>query len=161
MDVNSQKGREAIRRVKKAISKIEYLGAHPVWFPDHCLTEYDGYFVKDGIILGLFEAKTRNAAIQDGKILYGGKLYDEYMITMNKVVSGVNIAKSNKIDAYIIVNFEINNVVAVFKTFEYATGEIMSYRSANTWTQRSINGGSANRENAFIDMSFAHFINLT
>jgi hypothetical protein len=160
MDVNSVKGREAIKRVKEAISKIDYLGSHTVWFPDHSFIEYDGYFVKDGTVIGLFEAKTRNAAVQDGKILYGGKLYDEYMITLNKIVSGVSIAKGHRINAYIVVNFEINNVVAVFKTFDYATGEAMPYRWANTWTQRSINGGQANRENAFIDMSYAHLIKI-
>lgn len=160
LGVNTPKGRVAEENIRKAILKTQTDNKKYAWFPDSNYFPIDGFIIKDHNITAIFEGKYRYAGLEDNKILFQGKLYDDYLVTANKLDDGIAMAKKMCIDFYLIVCLELSNVLLIFKVYEHKSGAVIPHERKNTRTRETVNGGSIVRENAYIKISSASIIKL-
>jgi hypothetical protein len=106
--------------------------------------------VKDQIVQALAEVKCR----YDCDL---AKFQDEYenrwLITNDKIERGKSLAKAMRVPLLGLLYIVQSDILLVQKICDRDGVYVPDIQVKKTDTQRSINGGSASRENAFIDMS--------
>lgn len=157
LDVNTRKGRLAEQMIRQKLMTIQDKHTF-AWFPNSNYFPIDGFLIKENSVIAIFEGKFRQAALQDGKLLYLNRLYDDYLITAQKIDDGVAMAKKMCIDYYLLIALSDSPEILSFKIYDYQTNTIITHIRKNTRTQKTVNGGSAIRENAYIKISEAKVI---
>jgi hypothetical protein len=111
----------------------------------------DGFIVKDGMIAGLAEIKSRDMTYEQ----LMGPFKGEWLLTMQKLSDIAHLSKLLRVAGYGLVYCVPSNLVlGVLLTSKQGLIEC-TYRTENTTTKESCNGGSAQRLNAFIQMKNA------
>lgn len=160
LNVNTKKGREAEENIRKAILTIKTHQSNFAWFPTHNHFPIDGFIIEGNDITAIFEGKARQAGYKDGNMEYGGRNYSEYLVTTDKLNKGIELAKQMGINFYLIVLMQHTNHLLVFEIFNIKKNEVIPFQNRRTRTRAGVNGGSAIRENAYIDIKYAKVIEL-
>lgn len=82
-----------------------------------------------------------------------------YLITHEKLLSGIEIAKQLRVPYYLVVRLIRENRMLIWKVTDEDGNEVLTYELRNTWTQKTCNGGRAIRENAYLSATDAKIIN--
>ena len=117
----------------------------------------DGFFVTaNGVIAALAEVKTRETDEKTFWIQFNG----EWLVTEQKLIDIQTISRLLVVPSYGILYLKPSRVV-LFKQFTDKFGDWkIVFRTEQTATQATCNGGVANRVNAFIKMHHAHKFNM-
>jgi hypothetical protein len=153
MDVLTPRGQQTLKDEQSA-AKIfeESTGLSYVRTPDDQPAKVDAVIVDKGRIVAVVETKCRYGV--DRKTLRE-KWSDEWLVTMEKVESAKDAAALLAVPLYGFL-FLVDEGVLLTKQLADATGQYScKMRLDNTSTQRTVNGGSIVRCNAFIDMTAA------
>lgn len=161
LNVNTPKGRKAEEEVRVYLDKFsEMLGLDVVYFPINSKSFVDGFVLIDDKLVSVFESKNRKASFHSGKMWFDGKPYTDYLITATKIDDGVRIAKKNNLNYHLFVVLSESEHLLSFKIYDHTKDKIIKHKRQQTRTKFGVNGGEANRINAFIDIGLAKIFKL-
>lgn len=158
LNVLTPKGREAEEAARTAILKLSTAEVSFAWFPQHNFYPIDGFRIEGNAVTGIFEGKTRQAAYDNGAIVYNQKRYEDYLITAQKLDQGTDMAKQMRVDFLLYVYLTFSNHILCFKIWDDAAESPAPFKRMNSRTQAGVNGGSVVRENAYIPIREAQVI---
>lgn len=149
MDILTPKGQESLRYERVALEAYRF--AHPDVhiFETRKDTDakIDGMLVRDDEIVGIFETKCRNATHEQMK------KWGTWLITHQKVVDAAVISELMRVPFYGFLYLIPDNTLLVWQVTDERGKYLFQFESENTRTQATINGGTANRKNAFLPVS--------
>lgn len=152
LDINTPRGQQTLRDLNDAIGLWEV--HNPGWLirllPSDRESAIDGFLIgPDNQIAAGIEAKCRYGIDLDG---FRATFNNEWLVTMRKVATAWNICGALCIP---LVGFLylVDGRVLLTKKIVDAAGDFCSgFRCERTETQATVNGGKAERANAFISM---------
>jgi len=119
--------------------------------PKHRAAFVDAVIIKDEVV-AVVETKCRyNTSLDDFKT----KFSNEWLVTWEKLNSGIRISKDLAVPFYGILYLVESGIVMTIVVSDSLGNVVAPIRLETTVTQATINGGSANRTNAFINMKTA------
>lgn len=154
LDILTPKGREAAEDQVRAINII-LAQKKDTQFIHTALDDkaaIDGFFVKGGEIRAAAEVKCRYDMTYEELM---GKRKGEWLITYQKIVEMKSICRLLSIPGYGVLYLVKSHLVLVKQLVEADGSELHGISYLKTPTQRTINGGEANRLNAFVQMKTA------
>lgn len=157
MDIYSNKGKVAADIAAEEIAKINsyFRDIQLVPFQDEYPVRYDGVAIKDGFIKAAYEIRTRNAPIEDGNLIYKGGQgkYDTLLITKEKIDECVRISKEQYLEFWLFVKFL--NCTLYWPISDHYGRMINEFDTVTKKTRKSVNGGTAERENYLVPFAQA------
>ena len=143
LDVNTQRGQQTLmdERAAVAIFHSNYPKTRYCDTPKHDIGDIDGVIINtdDWRVRGVAETKCRyDVTLAEFHVNYG----DEWLVTFDKIIKGMKVAEAMRVPFFGFL------YVVQSKGLEF---EFVTVRK--TRTQASVNGGSALRDNAFLNMS--------
>lgn len=149
LDINTPKGRESLaqeRILLKSFTVATNLGI--VETDKSQPAQIDGFIVRDDTVVGMFESKCRKATVEQMN-----RWGDEWLITYQKLLDGAELSKRLRIPFYGIV-YLLDEPLGFFIQLTDSEGNFVpKIRTEETKTQATINGGTAVRLNAYVDIS--------
>ncbi len=122
--------------------------------PKHLPADIDGLIVRDGTLVAGAEVKCRNMTIGDLKDKYSNR----WLITADKIDRGVSVCKSLGVDFRGFLYLVPDDMLLIVPIWSYEKGYVADIEYEQTKTQASVNGGTAFRLNAYVDVSGARVI---
>jgi hypothetical protein len=152
MDAKTRKGREALQHSADALAILQSKsGKRFVPFSDDLPVDVDGVIEQNGIVVGLYEVKARNMSLFD----FQTKFKSEWLVTFDKLLRAAALSRQLQLSFTAIV-YLIPDRIVLAKTLWDADWTLKVDMSVKqTTTQRTVNGGSVSRANAYIDLSTA------
>lgn len=149
MDILTPKGQESLEQERRLLTSFCAATNYSVIETDkNQPAQVDGFIVCDGAICGVFESKCRKANVAQMH-----RWGDEWILTHQKLLDGVEISKRLRTPFYGIV-YLLDEPIGMFIKLTDNEGKILpKVRVENTETRATINGGTAVRANAYIDIS--------
>jgi hypothetical protein len=153
LDINSPRGRIAAADQLRAV-EIVFGGANGFNFFSTATDDaaaIDGFIVRNSVITGLAEVKSRD---MDYETLLG-KYHGEWLLTFQKLLDIQKVSQLLHIPGYGLL-FLIPSDMVLVLTLTNSLGTIVCrHREELTATKKTCNGGSIQRNNAYIDVSGA------
>ena len=152
MDILSPKGQSTIpdERRAKEIFLISYPKYRYVETPKDRPADVDAFLVLDNCIKAIVETKCR----YDCDIMKFKQAYkNEWLVTFDKLEKARSIAKGLCVKVVGFLYLKQSDVLLVQELVDANGLYVPSVRLDSTTTQATINGGTATRTNAYIDMS--------
>lgn len=149
MDATTVRGREALRQAREALDAVEQATGHRfVAFSDETPADVDGFISSQDVIVSLYEVKARDMSSEE----LSGRYNWEWLLTWDKLLRAATLSKSLHLP-FTAVLYCTKDGVAFVKTLWDAQWNLRAnIRVQQTNTQKTVNGGTASRANAFIDM---------
>ncbi len=107
----------------------------------------DGLIIKDNKLIGVFESKCRNMTIS--KL----ESFGSWLVTYEKILCGQSISKMLRIGFFGFLYLIPDDVITMWHITNNKGEFRYHFDIKETETQRTINGGKALRENAFLPVS--------
>jgi hypothetical protein len=112
----------------------------------------DGMLLSNSTIFAVVETKCRYD-IPNAQEFYNGMYAGEWLVTFDKYMRNCELARMLCISLVGIIVLPKSNQWIIKRLFDGSTNtHLTTIRLETTKTQATINGGTANRTNAFIDM---------
>jgi hypothetical protein len=155
LDILTDLGKQTIVQENEAISLFQktYLDWHYVGTKKDSPCAADGFLVKNNIIQGVVETKCRNLTLE--------KLEEynfEWLVTMQKIIDCTKIAESLHVDFVGFLYLVPQKILMVKKIWDVKSGFVVDFQVTKSLTRATVNGGTANRANAYIKMNDATII---
>jgi len=152
MDVLSEKGRKSLNLEREAIAV--FCMANPEYrfieTPKNRPAAVDGVFMKDGELNAVVEVKVRKMTRERLR-----ELGDTWLVTMDKLERGRMASALLRVPfvglLYLLPEKRLFSLPVTKQNGEWA----LEFERRETITQRTINGGSVKRENAFLPLEQA------
>jgi hypothetical protein len=152
LDILTPRGQQTVRDLNDAIGLWEVLnpGWRVILLPGDRECPIDGFLVSptNQIAAGI-EAKCRYGIDLDG---FRSTFNNEWLITMRKVATAWNVCSALCIPLVGFLYLVDDRVVLTKKIVDAAGDFCGGFRCERTETQATVNGGTAERANAFISM---------
>lgn len=156
MDILTAAGQRTLADEQRAqqIFESSFPGHLYVHTPKDRPADIDAFIVKDQEIRAVVETKCRyNIDLQQFNVRYKAK----WLVTQEKIQKAQKIADALCVPLIGFLYLAQNDVLLMVKIYE--NGQLLQKITVEeTVTQRTVNGGVAIRENAFIDMSKARVL---
>jgi len=151
LDVNTERGQKSLVYERRAVATFERTYPYLKFYSTDKTgsAAIDGVLTKDGNVIAVVETKTRNMSL-DQLISYNY----EWLVTASKIERGI-LAGSLLGVPFIGFLYLIPDKLLLVETIANNGEIIPKHKMQRTTTQATINGGVANRNNMFIDMSSA------
>ena len=153
MDVMTKRGQSSLEYERRAIEKFSL--AHPdqrfIETPKRRPAEVDGVFMRQGELSAVAEVKTRNLTREKLRTRYN----DEWLVTADKVDAGRTVSRLLRVP-FVGLLYLIPDDLLLVLTITDSTGRwAFEFERRKTITKRTINGGEAERLNAFLPLATA------
>lgn len=153
LDINSPRGRVAAEMQHRAAEIV--FGNSPdhsfIHTPDDDAAAVDGCIVKLNTIVGVAEIKSRDSTYENMM----GPFKGEWLLSYQKLLDIQSVSRLMRLPGFGMV-FLIPSEIVLVLPLTSKEGEIVcKHRTERTQTQATVNGGTANRLNAFIQVSGA------
>lgn len=158
-EVYTEKGIRAQATAERVIGEICAKYKLDVsWIEDHKDTDrprlsFDGFLSKNNKAIGIFEARTRNAELQNGSLLYNGKAYDTVIVTTAKIEECARYCKAFNLPLYFFII--LNNATLMFTLVDKRGEVLLQAEQYVSTTQATINGGEKTRLNSYLKIKDA------
>ena len=149
MDILTPKGQKSLEQERKLLQSFcAAMQCTVIETDKNRPAQVDGFIVRDGVLFGVFESKCRNATVSQMH-----RWGDEWILTYQKLLDGAEISRRLCTPFYGIV-YLLGEPIGIFIQLTDSEGKILpKVRVDETETQATINGGTAVRLNAYIDIS--------
>lgn len=154
LDINSEKGKET---VVEEIKMLQYISK--CWGLKIRTTKknqpipYDGaIFNEENEKVAIFESKNRQNTLDEFKE------WGSWLITFEKIEKCRKIAKELNVPFYGFLGIEKSKLVLYWKISDENGNYLFEFDHHHTLTRETVNGGEAYRDNAFLPMEYANFI---
>jgi len=157
LDVLSERGQESIEQENRAIEIFEscYLSHRYVRTPKSQPPRLDGVVLQKGKLYAVAECKCR-PTLTYAQLF--GQFGGEWLVTWSKVQAGLTAFELFNVGMIGLLYLLPDDVVLLVRIVDDNGHLVPKVRVAATETQRTINGGTIIRNNAYIDMSKAKTI---
>ena len=153
LDILTPKGRETVQQEAEAVEL--FLSQTEGWeWKDTSkggTAIIDGLLFKDGVLQGVVETKCRSCEL----ITFQTSFRGEWLITMKKIEEARSCAALLHVPLFGFLYLTPSKILLTKKITSPDGDYVCKFRVDQTETQRTCNGGTATRANAFIDMSDA------
>lgn len=122
--------------------------------PKHTPADIDGIITKDGVMVSGVEVKCRNITVDD----LANRYNNQWLVTADKLDRGVSACERLGIDFRGFLYLVPNKMLFIVPIFSYKDGWLVEPDYEITKTQASVNGGIAERLNAYVDVSKAKVV---
>lgn len=154
LDINTPKGRQSYADQLKAV-QIVYRHAPDTMSFVHTAGDdaapIDGFLIKNGTVSGVAEIKSRNMTREQ---LFG-RFQGEWLLTFQKLKDMGNMCSILRVNGYGLLYLIPSRIVLAVQLCSFTGGIVCQHRIDRTETRATINGGIANRVNAYIQMNQA------
>lgn len=156
-------GKKALKKTSKAEQAVaKHFEMELLSFPESRTSRVDGVLVNNGVVVGVFETKSRNGDLkfdgQDPKFSFRGKDYDSMLVASSKIDTMAQISKLLQVASFLIITYD-NGYIGITKVADQkGTLCIKGMSRKVTRTRANIVGGVADRENCFIPLDAATYI---
>jgi hypothetical protein len=154
LDILTPRGQQTL--VDEAAAAAIWERANPgfayITTPKDTASSIDAVLVRDGSIQAIAETKCRYGLTLDQ---FRGAFGGEWLVTMDKLVSASRLAAGLCVPLYGFLYLADEGVLLTQRITDSTGQFVVRLRCENTATQKTVNGGSVVRANAFIDMSQA------
>jgi hypothetical protein len=156
LDINSEKGRETVRQESKMLKYIEdcwgvtIIGTKKE--SDDADAVCDGFLVKNKEIVGLFESKCRKLSLE--------KLneYGTWLITHEKIKKCKLLSEYLRVPFLGFLYLLDDDKIMHWQITDKKGNYLFEFKHEVTPTRKTINGGTAMRDNAFLPVSEGHLV---
>ena len=145
LDCHTPKGRQWIEKQNAIAHRVAERFGHDVIFTPDTDAKVDCVFTKDNVIVGIAEIKSRDLKLDQLRTM------GTYLVTEDKLLAGIEIAKFFRAPFALIVNLKDADIF--IKICNAEGDRLVSWKSDLTRTQATCNGGQADRHNAYISLS--------
>ena len=156
MDILTPKGQETLAQEREAISLFlqSFPGFEFIETPKDTPADIDGFITRDGKIISGVEIKCRNMTVDvlDTKYKY------QWLVTADKLDRGVSVCERLGTDFRGFLYLVPDKMLFIVPIFSYKDGWLIEPEYEMTKTQATVNGGHAERLNAYVDVSKAKVI---
>jgi hypothetical protein len=158
LDINTPRGQVTLQDERKA--KVLFERAHPEFkyidTPKDEISAVDGMVEKHGELFGVVETKCRYDLTEK---FFRERWNGLWLITHDKLKKGRMVSELLRVPLWGFLFIVDDNTLLTQKMFcPKSKLWIAPFHIERTQTQATVNGGSANRVNAFIDMNKAKVI---
>lgn len=157
LDILTPRGQESlnderdIKRWFEATFKLKYVET-----PKHRAALVDAVIIKDEVV-AVAETKCRyNTSLDDFK----SNFKNEWLITWEKLSAGIKLSKDLAVPFYGFLYLVKSGSIMTIRVSDSSGNVVAPIRLETTTTQATINGGSANRTNAFVNMKEARIYSI-
>jgi hypothetical protein len=153
LDINTPKGQQTLeqeRRLVQIITKA-FPGIAYLHTPKDKPAMVDAILSVDNVMKAVAQASCRNLTRDTLQNRYG----NEWLLTYEKMIEGRKLAVALCVDYWGFVYLAPDDIAVCVKMFSPERGWLVRFHVAKTETQATCNGGSAVRDNAYIDVSGA------
>jgi len=156
MDILTPKGQETLTQEREAISL--FLRSFPsfefIETPKDTPADIDGFITRDGTIISGVEIKCRNMTADE----LASKYRHQWLVTADKLDRGVSVCERLGTDFRGFLYLVPDKMLFIVPIFSYKDGWLIEPEYEITKTQATVNGGHAERLNAYVDVSGAKVI---
>ena len=155
LDINTPRGQRTLADERAAVAIFESHYPQCRYFHTPKADAGD----VDGIVCNLIEGRlvcvTETKCRYDMTLEHFAEAYNrEWLVTFDKIIKGVKVAEALRIPFYGFLYIVQNKALLHRRLWSPVAGfEFASLMVRKTKTQATCNGGSATRDNAFIDMT--------
>jgi hypothetical protein len=152
LDINTPLGQRSLAHERRAASIIkshwdcEYLKT-----PPKSAAVVDAIILRDDIIAAVAETKCREMT----EAQLRGEFNNTWLVTLSKVLRAVDVASMLCVPLWGILYLIPDDVVLRIKIWSPDKQWLVPFSVGKTFTQATINGGEALRDNAYIHMGAA------
>lgn len=151
MDILTQKGRETLLQVGDA---VEIWHKHMPDFkyihtPASMPADIDGLLIKAGGLKGIVEVKCRVSMTVDA---FAKNFKSEWLVTFDKIVRCIKVSDALQVPFIGFLYFPHEKTLLYKTIYKPGKGLQVEMKVANTKTQATVNGGTIDRDNSYIDM---------
>jgi|TARA_Y100000114_G_scaffold110266_1_gene103860 hypothetical protein len=145
MDILTEKGQQSLRYERIMLKKIMKVCSGTIIETDKNMdAKVDGVISKSGKITNVFESKCRDMSLQELN------RYGSWLITFDKIMDGKRLSEMLRVP-YIGFLYLIKDDIAMYWEITDKYGNFLfDFEVKNTRTQKTINGGSIIRTNAYL-----------
>lgn len=156
MDILTPKGQETLRQERKAIALFleSFPGFEFFETPKDTPADIDGIITRGTTLISGVEVKCRNMTVDE----LSKKYKYQWLVTADKLDRGVNACERLGIDFRGFLYLVPDNALFIVPIYSYKEGWLVEPDYEITKTQATVNGGIAERLNAYIDVSKAKVI---
>lgn len=156
MDILTPKGQETLAQERDAINLFlqSFPGFEFIETPKDTPADIDGIITKNGVMISGIEVKCRTMTVDD----LAAKFHYQWLITADKLDRGVDVCERLGIDFRGFLYLVPNKMLFIVPIFSYKDGWVTEPEYEMTKTQATVNGGFAERLNAYVDVSKAKVI---
>jgi hypothetical protein len=157
MDINTPKGRKTLEQEREAIEIFERHNPtlRFIETPKARPALIDGVFIRAGVIEYTVEVKCRVSMSVD---TFKHEYASEWLVTFDKVIQAIDLSSKLCVPIMGILYFPAEKTVFVKVIWSPNAGLMSAMDVRQSKTQRTVNGGEANRLNAYINMSDARVL---
>jgi hypothetical protein len=152
LDINTPAGQKTLEQERSAMQK--YLQHHPELSIVETLkttdAKADGMLVKGGTICGVYEVKCRNMTEEQLR------QYGSWLITNRKLQHGKTLSTLLRVPYFGILYLVPDDRIYVWMITDEEGRYTFEFSKERTLTRRCVSGGTAFRENAFLDIKNIH-----
>ena len=157
LDINTEKGQSSLRYEKKMIDRINHAICKKHQ-NDSMLIEtdksmdakIDGIIVKNNEVAGGFESKCRNLSLMELK------RFGSWLVTYDKISDGKLLSTMLRAPFIGFLYLIKDDIIMYWKITDKYGNFLFDYDVKETSTQRTINGGSIVRKNAFLPVKYGN-----
>lgn len=153
LDILTDAGKETLAQEMRAASIVEgqWSECHYVFTGKSGIAIVDAVIVRNWHLAAVAETKCRRMTLPELRI----RFKNEWLVTRAKILGGAKVADGLMVPFWGLLYLVPEDVVLRVKLYEPGCGWLVPIRSERTQTQATVNGGTAMRDNAFIDMGTA------
>lgn len=153
LDIETVRGQQSLSQERVLIKSAEavYSDISFIETNKHAPAQIDGFMVRDGEIVGVYESKCRNMTVEQMN-----RYNDEWLVTFEKILNGAELSKRLYVPFYGLLYLVQEPIGVILKITDEKGNILPRVRIEQTTTQKTINGGSIVRTNAYVDISTCH-----
>jgi hypothetical protein len=156
LDINTPKGAITLQQELRLaeIIKLRWPGSCYLHTPKDTMAAVDAILHKDEVIKAVGQASCRNNTLGDFQTTFK----NEWLLTYEKMIKGRDIALGLWVEYWGLLYLVPEDILIRVRMFTPLGGWQVPFRIAKTETQATCNGGTAIRDNAFINIQRADII---
>jgi len=148
LDINTPRGQESLRYEKIMLEKIaEKRNVQIVETDKEYDAKCDGIVIKNNKIVGVFESKCRNMT-QEQLFNFGS-----WLVTYDKIIHGQSLSEMLRVGFFGFLYLIPDNSIFMWHITDEKGRFKYDFKSMETETQKTINGGTVTRKNSFLPVS--------
>ena len=153
MDILTEKGQQSLRHEDRMLNYIkEKYNVDIIETDKDSPALCDGFMVRNGIITGVFESKCRNATVEDFE------KWGSWLVTYGKIDGLAWIRNKLRIPAFGFLYSIPDDVILMWQITDREGNYKFKFKVEKTITQATINGGQAERENAYLPIKHSKIL---
>lgn len=156
LDINTPRGAVTLEQERRLAEMIKqrWPGSCYLHTPKDKPGDVDAILAKDDLIKAVGQASCRDLTLATLR----GSFSNEWLLTYDKMLKGRQLALAMCVEYWGLLYLVPDGLVLRIKMFAPERGWLVKFRVAKTETQATCNGGTAIRDNAFIDVSGADVV---